>query len=83
MIELILFPVTRVGWIGKFFRANIMEDARLFRGTQNERRIAPRGTRDAIGTENLLRSQNAVVGHVYAARVMNISVRVIHAMTAE
>lgn len=38
---------------------------------------------DAIGAENLLRSQSAVVGHVYAARVMNISVRVIHAMTAE
>jgi len=79
MIELIYScSVTRVDGLENFF-ALAFRRTRGYFSSQNELRELL----DAIGTENLLRSQSAVVGHVYSARVMNISVRVIHAMTAE
>lgn len=73
-----LVPGDTGRWIKEFFRANISEEMRHYFAAP---KMSGKLLRDAIGTENLLRSRS--VGHVHAARVMNISVRVIHAMTAE
>lgn len=69
--------MTRVDELDNYFALTSWRMQNYFSARKTLREI------DVIGTENLLRSQSAVVGHVYAARVGNISVRVIHAMTAE